>query len=166
MRGNGSHATQPVFFLLEPKIIICHHTYWCALIYQNFKTLVAQYFFYISDGDEKYANSEYFINRWKKFWPKECRGEWRHAVCIFNLEDMKPLFEVDSPYLFVNKFVMHINADVLDITEAWFYSRQDFTYRHQNISLMNLDFYANLPQVKYQATKRRSSQSNAIENED
>uniref|UniRef100_A0A0V0JAV1 Uncharacterized protein n=1 Tax=Schistocephalus solidus TaxID=70667 RepID=A0A0V0JAV1_SCHSO len=104
-------------------------------------------------GDEAYRRGEGFVNRWKKFWPAECHGEWRHLVCIPALEDLQPLFRLQSPELFINKFVMHINSHVLDVTEGWFYDRQDWLYRHQNFTLTPLDFFANQPHVKYQKNR-------------
>ncbi|VDN99470.1 unnamed protein product [Rodentolepis nana] len=104
-------------------------------------------------GDKDYRNGGSYINRWKHFFPSECSGVWRHAVCIYDLYGMKPLFKPDSPYLFVNKFVMHINAKVLDVTERWFYDWQDWYYRHSNESITDLNFYRNLPQVKYQLNR-------------
>ncbi|KAM7538010.1 hypothetical protein Aperf_G00000063669 [Anoplocephala perfoliata] len=101
-------------------------------------------------GDDDYRNGGSYVNRWKHFYPHECSGVWRHAVCIFDLYGMKPLFKPDSPYLFVNKFVMHLNAPVLDVTERWFYDWQDWYYRHANQSITDLDFFRNLPQVRYQ----------------
>ncbi|KAL7053457.1 hypothetical protein AAHC03_027121 [Spirometra sp. Aus1] len=85
-------------------------------------------------GDEAYRRGEGFVNRWKHFWPEECHGKWRHLVCIPALEDLQPLFRLQSPELFINKFVMHLNSDVLDVTEGWFYDRQDWLYRHQNLT--------------------------------
>ena len=110
---------------------------------------------FLIDGDEEYRNGGYYVNRWKHFFPSECSGVWRHAVCIYDLYGMKPLYNPDSPYLFVNKFVMHINGRVLDVTEQWFYDWQDWHYLHANQNITNLDFYHNLPQVKYQLTRRK-----------
>uniref|UniRef100_A0A5K3G2K2 Ring_hydroxyl_A domain-containing protein n=1 Tax=Mesocestoides corti TaxID=53468 RepID=A0A5K3G2K2_MESCO len=108
-------------------------------------------------GDEEYRNGGSYVNRWKRFFPEECSGVWRHAVCIFNLHGMKPLFTPDSPYLFVNKFVMHINADVMSVTEQWFYDWQDWYYRHADQNITNLDYYRSLPQVQYQSARRNQS---------
>ncbi|KAL5110301.1 hypothetical protein TcWFU_004769 [Taenia crassiceps] len=107
-------------------------------------------------GDEVYRNGGFYVNRWKHFFPEECSGVWRHAVCIFDLYGMRPLFTPDSPYLFVNKFVMHINAPVLDVTERWFYNWQEWYYRHVDQNVTNLDFFRNLPQLapRYKAAER------------
>ncbi|VDD77615.1 unnamed protein product [Mesocestoides corti] len=70
---------------------------------------------------------------------------------------MKPLFTPDSPHLFVNKFVMHINADVMSVTEQWFYDWQDWYYRHADQNITNLDYYRSLPQVQYQSARRNQS---------
>lgn len=73
-------------------------------------------------------------------------------MCIFDLYGMMPLFNPDSPYLFVNKFVMHINSRVLDMTEQWFYNWQEWYYRNADQNITNLNYYRNLPQVRYQQT--------------
>ncbi|VDN14718.1 unnamed protein product [Dibothriocephalus latus] len=106
-----------------------------------------------TDGDEAYRRGEGFVNRWKKFWPSECHGKWRHLVCIPTLEDLQPAFRLQSPELFINKFVMHLNSHVLDVTEDWFYDRQAWLYRHQNVTLAPLEFFENLPHVKYQTNR-------------
>lgn len=114
------------------------------------------------DGDEQYRVGGYYVNRWKRFYPDECSGTWRHTVCIFDLYGMDPLFQPDPHYLFINKFVMHINAKVMDITERWFYEWQDWYYLHANQSITDLDFYRNLPQAKYQLNRRPPPQSDQI----
>ncbi|EUB60081.1 Beta-1,3-galactosyl-O-glycosyl-glycoprotein beta-1,6-N-acetylglucosaminyltransferase 3 [Echinococcus granulosus] len=104
-------------------------------------------------GDNVYRNGGFYVNRWKHFFPEECSGVWRHSVCIFDLYGMQPLFTPDSPHLFVNKFVMHINAPVLDVTEQWFYNWQEWYYRHADQNVTNLNYFRNLPQVRYQLSK-------------
>ncbi len=96
------------------------------------------------------------MNRFKRFYPAKCSGKWRHAVCIFDLRGMTPLYDPASPYLFVNKIVMHMNPEVMDVTEEWFYHWQEFYYKHADKNLTDLNFYRDMPQVRYQAHRKNS----------
>jgi hypothetical protein len=100
---------------------------------------------------EEFSGVKYpFVNRLKVWWNDwhefPCHGVYIRLICIFGDENYYDLIDEENPSLFINKFIVSINGNLLKRIDKWFHERQKHVYANANS--INIDFYRdNMPQV-------------------
>ena len=118
----------------------------------NFKTF--EWYFYfciIFSGNLRRDPIRYpFLNR-HKLWEGEdiCHGKFLRGICIFSMQDVVNMTDVNNKKLFANKFVLGMNTEVYNYMENWFYHRSRIVYSNTNINpFINLTYYSQLTVVE------------------
>lgn len=52
----------------------------------------------------------------------ECKGRWRHGVCVFSIDDLPEM--INRRHFFVNKFLLEYDPISYQCMEEWFLERQ------------------------------------------
>uniref|UniRef100_A0A183BTH8 Uncharacterized protein n=1 Tax=Globodera pallida TaxID=36090 RepID=A0A183BTH8_GLOPA len=105
------------------------------------------------DEEDTSTRKYRYITRFAMWAPssKCLSGKWRHAVCVFGLEDlMGPDSEIRRlPHLFVNKLMQQFDFDAILCWHRWMRERR----RSATIEL-DEGFYRDWPQTKYQTERQ------------
>uniref|UniRef100_A0A914I1I2 Uncharacterized protein n=1 Tax=Globodera rostochiensis TaxID=31243 RepID=A0A914I1I2_GLORO len=93
---------------------------------------------------------------WKDSVEKElCHsGLERHGICIYGLKDLVPNLNRSHPFLFANKMVLQKDAEAV---QCWHEAMFNRTYLFPTLERLDKKFYTELPQVRYNALKRRTT---------
>jgi len=77
------------------------------------------------------------------------KWRFRHTVCIFGLEDLHRLTKRHE--LFLNKMMPSFDYGAVNCWMEYMYNR---THYGETRAALDLDFYANLPNVRYHRMKK------------
>uniref|UniRef100_A0A914I2Z3 Uncharacterized protein n=1 Tax=Globodera rostochiensis TaxID=31243 RepID=A0A914I2Z3_GLORO len=81
-------------------------------------------------------------------------GLYRHDICIYGLKDLVPNLNRSHPFLFANKMVLQKDAEAV---QCWHEAMFNRTYLFPTLERLDKKFYTELPQVRYNALQKRTT---------
>uniref|UniRef100_A0A914HKI9 B30.2/SPRY domain-containing protein n=1 Tax=Globodera rostochiensis TaxID=31243 RepID=A0A914HKI9_GLORO len=104
--------------------------------------------------EKRQQNNEAVV--WAQY-PKECTSNYlRHGVCVLGMEDLAPNL-LCWPHMFANKFLPEFDLGASEIF-FWYeslFNRTHLNSREEQLAMLDKEFYAQLPNVRFQKFKKR-----------